>query len=164
MKTNYIFGLWIAAICCVLNLLALTSCGGSDEADITKPTIDLVAPCDGDSLLIGGENGVHFEMNVADDIALASYKIDIHNNFDGHGHNTLAAADATVPFTFSRVYSDIAGKRNATIHHHDIKIPSNATPGKYHLMVYLVDQAGNESYAVRDVVLSTTATEHQDKE
>ena len=139
--------------------LTIFSCN-KDNGDTTKPVINLIEPEDGDELLIGGEHGVHFEMEVSDNEALASYKIDIHNNFDHHGHSK--ADDATVDFTWSRTYTDIAGKKNATVHHHDIKIPANATPGDYHLMVYLTDAAGNETYVAKDIVLSLTASDDHD--
>ena len=49
--------------------------------------------------------------------------------------------------------------KTAHIHHHDIVIPANATPGDYHLMVYCTDAAGNQTYIARNIVLSTTAEE-----
>ena len=141
------------AIIAIAAMFSLTSCSSDDEGDVTKPVINLIEPEDGATLTIGDENGVHFEMEVSDDTALGSYKIDIHNNFDGHNHATRASDGSTTPFVFNKTYNDISGQRNATVHHHDIVIPANATPGKYHLMVYLVDQAGNESYAAREIVL-----------
>ena len=97
-------------------------------------------------------------MDLSDDVMLKSYKIDVHNNFDGHSHTR--AGDGTTPFSFKKEY-DLTGKREAHIHHHDIKIPATATPGKYHLMIYCTDAAGNESYVARDVVLSKTAKPHE---
>ena len=35
---------------------------------------------------IGNEHGVHFEMDLSDDVMLKSYKIEIHSNFDHHSH------------------------------------------------------------------------------
>lgn len=155
MKTSTILS--VAALAASI----FVSCN-KDNGDTTKPVINLIEPEDGDELLIGGEHGIHFEMEVSDNEALASYKIDIHNNFDHHGHSK--ADDATVAFTFSRTYNDIAGKKNATVHHHDILIPANATPGDYHLVVYCTDAAGNESYVARDIVLSLTTPEHDHDE
>ena len=43
---------------------------------------------EGAVLKIGNEKGVHFEMNLSDDVMLKSYKINIHNNFDHHGHDS----------------------------------------------------------------------------
>ena len=89
-----------------------------------------------------------------------SYKVEIHNNFDNHGHGTKST-DNEVPFSFSHSW-DLSGNKNAYIHHHDIVIPDNATPGNYHLMVYCTDAAGNESYIARNIVLSHEGgTEHE---
>ena len=93
-------------------------------------------------------------MELSDDVMLKSYKIEIHNNFDHHSHDTRATG-TTVDFTFNRSY-DVSEQRTAHIHHHDIVIPANATPGDYHLMVYCTDAAGNEAHVARNIVLSTT--------
>lgn len=120
---------------------------------------ELSEPEEGQELKIGDEHGVHFEMDLSDDVMLKSYMIEIHSNFDHHSHGKSRAAatgEATVDFSFNRSY-DISGKKTAHIHHHDIVIPANATPGDYHLMVYCTDAAGNETYIARNIVLSTTA-------
>jgi hypothetical protein len=133
------------------------------EGDTTKPLINLIEPEDGDILKIGGD--VHFELGLSDNEMLGSYKVEIHSNFDGHTHEkvvTRAGTDeATVPFTFSQSW-DVSGKKNADIHHHEIIIPENATPGDYHLIIYCTDAAGNESHIAINVELSYEGGEHQD--
>ena len=102
-------------------------------------------------------------MDLSDDVMLKSYKIDIHNNLDHHSHGgTRAEGEGGVPFVFNRSY-DVSGKKNVHVHHHDIVIPEDATPGDYHLMVYCTDAAGNETYITRNIVLSTTAEEDHDE-
>ena len=147
-----------AAALCLLAVSAVlfTACE-KENSDVTKPVIKLEEPENGDTLLIGDTHGVHLEMDLSDDVMLKSYKIDVHNNFDGHSHTR--AGDGTTPFSFKKEY-DLTGKREAHIHHHDIKIPDTATPGKYHLMIYCTDEAGNESSVARDIVLSKTAKPH----
>ena len=146
--------------------LATTFTGCKEEpTDTTKPVIELLAPEEHGMLLIGDEEGVHFEMKLSDNDLVKSYKIDIHNNFDGHSHHTHALRhgdDQTKPFTFNKEYS--VNQRNATIHHHDIKIPADATPGEYHLLVYCVDRSGNESMVARTVILlqDTSSDHHHD--
>jgi hypothetical protein len=139
----------------IISSLSFISCD-KNENDTTKPVINLIEPEDGDSLRIGGD--VHFDMELSDDVMLGSYKVDIHNNFDGHEH-TKASSDETTPFVFVRSW-DVSGKKNADIHHHEIVIPENATPGDYHLMVYCTDAAGNESNVAVNIVLSHDAKEH----
>jgi hypothetical protein len=88
------------------------------------------------------------------------YKIEIHPNFDNHSHAQARDVSETVDFTFNKEWNDIRGKKNADIHHHEIKIPINATPGHYHLMVYCTDVAGNESHVAISVELSHEEGEH----
>jgi hypothetical protein len=155
MKTN----IYISVICLTAIFSFLfVSC---DDGDTTKPVINLIEPAEGDSLLIGDEHGIHFEAEFSDNEALSSYKIEIHNNFKDHGHNTRAgSAEETVAFAWDSIYYDISGKKNTEIHHHGVKIPENAKPGKYHLMVYCTDAAGNEANVARNIVLSHEAEEH----
>ena len=71
------------------------SCSKGDEGDTIKPVIDLLEPEEGAILRIGSSHGVHFEMNLHDNEAIASYKINIHNNFDGHSHTRASEAGIT---------------------------------------------------------------------
>lgn len=144
----------MAAMAALSLLFLATAC---TKGDVTKPTITLIEPEEGQLIQIGDDHGMHFEMDLEDDEALGSYKIDIHNNFDNHGHGK----DTTTAFTFSKSY-DLDHQRNAHIHHHDIVIPANATPGKYHLMVYCTDEAGNESHLARNIELSHNAPVDED--
>ena len=145
-----------------MSVFAFISCDDSDS-DTTKPVIELSEPEEGQELKIGDEHGVHFEMDLSDDVELQSYRINIHSNFDNHDHTpSTKADDGTVAFTFDKVYDDAAGKKNHHVHNHDIKIPANATPGNYHLMIYCTDAAKNETYIARNIKLSTTAEEDHD--
>ena len=110
--------------------MATTACTDNNDTDVTKPTIDLIEPEDGAELRIGSANGVHFEAEFADDVMLSSYKVDIHNNFDGHNHSSNKAV-STTDFTYTQSWS-LSGHRNQTVHHHEIRVPADATPGKYH--------------------------------
>ncbi|MDR0713524.1 MAG: DUF4625 domain-containing protein [Bacteroidales bacterium] len=149
MKT-LIFSLYICLMATVTVLVS--SC--KKDGDTTKPVITLIEPAEDDVLKIGGT--VHFEMELEDDVALQSYKVNIHHNFDGHGHEKSDEETETVPFEYDndKWDTDIAGKKNASIHHHEISIPENATPGDYHFMVYCTDAAGNEANVVVNVELS----------
>jgi hypothetical protein len=144
-------------------MFAIAWNGCKEDSDTTRPVINLIAPAEDDTLQIGSEHGVHFDAEFSDDVALASYKVEIHNNFDGHGHDETRSSNeeiVTVDFEFNQSWT-ISG-RNVDIHHHEIKIPENATPGAYHLMVYCTDAAGNESHIAVDVVLSHEAGDDHD--
>lgn len=142
----------------LMSVLTALSCVVSacedDESDTEKPVISLLEPAEGDLLQVG--KTIHFEMDLSDNEMLDSYKVDIHTNFDGHTHSR-----ATEDFTFSQSW-DVSGKRNTTIHHHEIMIPADATPGKYHFMVYCTDASGNESYVAHSVTLTTEEVEDED--
>jgi hypothetical protein len=159
MKTN----IYISIICLMAVFSFLfVSC---DDGDTTKPVINLEEPADGDTLQIG--NSVHFEGEFSDNEALASYRVNIHDNFDDHGsHRSSTLEVEPVPFAFDSVWV-ISGK-NFPIHHHDIFIPQTDkdgqpyAEGKYHFIVYCADVAGNISLVEKDVVLSHEAGEHHD--
>jgi uncharacterized membrane protein len=127
-------------------------------SDTTKPVIQMVEPEEGDVLQIGSD--VHFEMELSDNEMLGSYKVEIHSNFDGHTHGTKADGETTA-FFYEHSW-DVSGKKNVSIHHHEIVIPENATPGDYHLVVYCTDAAGNESNVAMNVVLSYEGGEDHD--
>jgi hypothetical protein len=140
--------------------VASNSCSEDEEkGDTTKPVINLVEPKEGDVLHIGGD--VHFDLELSDDVMLDSYKVDIHHNFDGHTHAVTKGESDTKAFEFEKTWS-ISGKRNVDIHHHEIVIPEDATPGDYHLMVYCTDAAGNEEHIAVNIKLSHEEGEDHD--
>lgn len=143
----------IYTIVALSGMLFVTACSKENlKSDVTKPVIELISPQEDETLQIGNTHGVHFEMKLSDDHALKSYKLNIHSNFDGHEHHTHSRTIQTVDFKFDKVY-DVSGLKNTTVHHHDIVIPENATPGNYHLMVFCTDEAGNEAIVARDIIL-----------
>lgn len=152
MKKYYILSVFAIAFTFVF-----TSCSKDDDADTTAPVIELDEPEDGDELKIGAD--VHFECDFKDDVMLSSYLIEIHSNFDGHSHKTSTRAAEGEPFFFKKSY-DISGLRNTHVHHHDVVIPENTQEGRYHLVVYCTDAAGNQSLVARDIVLSHDADDH----
>ncbi len=157
-KNNILFFLLVSL---VTFSLVLSACD-DDNADTTPPVINLIAPAEGGYLSIG--SSIHFEVELSDDVMLSSYKVEIHDAFDGHGHGSTQAVRAeaeTTAFTFLKTW-EISGQRNTTIHHHEITIPEDATPGDYHLIVYCWDTSGNESYVARNIILTheETGEEH----
>lgn len=132
--------------------LGLTACSSDDSKDTQKPVIVLHAPKDGAKIEVG--SAIHFDMEVSDNEMLGSYKIDIHENSDGHTHDVKKAAAlvAAVEFSFEKQWS-LEGQRNADVHHHEIIIPENAELGHYHFVVYVLDAAGNQSMEARSIAL-----------
>ncbi len=170
MKITTIFA--VAAL--LLSASTFVSC--EKDGDITKPLIDLGEPEDGEEFLPGSE--ICIEMDLSDDTALASFKINIHNAFDGHSHdsgdeehdeeqnhhddenyNTDTENAFYYNQTSEELDKDVLGLRNSHQHIH-VEIPSTAAYGDYHLMVYCYDTAGNESYVARSIAITKDAEEH----
>lgn len=147
MKTSKIF-----SIVALSALFSLGSCSSDDNnIDTEKPVILLNAPKEGAKLVAGKD--IHFDMEVSDNVMLGSYKIDIHDNSDNHNHSSaLSAKEELVPFTFNKTWS-LKGQKNADVHHHEIIIPATAKPGNYHFVVYLLDEAGNQSMVARAITI-----------
>jgi len=128
-----------------------------DDGDTTPPVINLIAPAEGAVLKLGSD--VHFDMQVSDNEMLKSYKVEIHENMSNpHDHNShkRSAISEEKPnyFSYRNTWTDIEGLRNKDVHHHDIIIPADVTPGNYHLIVYCTDAAGNEASVFRNIVIS----------
>ncbi|MFY0598953.1 MAG: DUF4625 domain-containing protein [Cyclobacteriaceae bacterium] len=117
-------------------LFAVSCDSDDDQVDTTAPTITLNEPENGERFAAGGT--LHFDAVFEDDIALATYNVDVHNNFDGHSHGRIAVAE----FDFEQSYT-ISGRLFDT--HEDITISTDATAGPYDFVVKAIDAAGNST-------------------
>ncbi len=118
--------------------LVMVSCGDDDDetVDVTPPTITMEEPHYGESFSAGGE--LHFEALFEDDVALATYNVTVHDNFDGHSHGRLAVT----AFDFDQSFP-LSGRADDV--HEDFPIPGDATAGPYHFIVEAIDAAGNST-------------------
>lgn len=148
MKTKF-FNLVL--VCIVAFGMCIASCS---EGDTTKPSVNLKEPQEGAKLVIGDEAGILLEAVLEDNEMLKSYSVNIHNNFDGHGHDHSRAEgqEGTVAFSFDKSW-DISGQKSITISHREIKIPANSTPGNYHFVLFCNDAEGNETKVFRNIEL-----------
>lgn len=151
---------FFATVAFLATLTLFSSCQ-KEPQDNERPVVELKAPTQGATLKIGGEHGVHFEMFVKDNVMLKSYKLEVHNNFDHHAHAAAFRDGNEKPFFFQKEY-DLSGKKEDNIHHHDIVIPEDVQEGDYHLMVQVLDEAGNQTTVARDVRLSHEGEDHHD--
>lgn len=143
----------IFVIASSLVLFSLATSCKKKEQDTQKPTIKLESPKNGDFFLIGDKHGMHFDCELTDNVEVKNYRVEIHNNFDGHKHQSLRDAKAgKTPFAFDKAWE--VNKRNTKIHHHEIKIPANAMPGEYHFVIYCLDVNKNESMLFRTIHLT----------
>lgn len=83
MKTRNIPTILLLAV-----VAAFTSCA-NEESDNEKPLIVLSEPAEEEAYAPG--SSIHFVVTLSDNMALASYKVNIHGAFDGHTHNTAVS-------------------------------------------------------------------------
>ncbi|MEO9474175.1 MAG: DUF4625 domain-containing protein [Cyclobacteriaceae bacterium] len=119
-----------------LSIAFLNACDSDDEVDITAPTITLEEPGYGEAFAAGGS--IHFDALFEDDFNLATYSINIHDNFDGHSHGRIALT----PFSYNESFS-ISGK--SADEHMEIDVPADATAGPYDMLVQAIDAEGNST-------------------
>jgi len=140
---------------CLLFCAFMTVASKKNESSANQgPVITLIAPAEGDIMQIG--NAIHFDVDLKDDNILESYRIEIHDNSDGHSH-TKANEGVKYTSIFDKTWSDIAGETYKQVHHHGIVIPKEAKEGNYHFIIYCKNKKGEESSVIRSVVLSRNA-------
>jgi len=141
MKLRPAYGVFACVMC-----VTVCACGPTDVDD-TAPVIEISASsptpyadsiCNGMEPVVfhvvGGDQ-LTIEARITDDVALSQFKIDIHSNFDCHGHK-LDTEDWTI-----LEVGDINGKEYLLRRTFDV--PSNATAGDYHFQIQALDKAGN---------------------
>ncbi|MRH99506.1 DUF4625 domain-containing protein [Kriegella sp. EG-1] len=142
-------------------LLLIGSCSNDDgvKIDEEKPTISVNYTGgfpQGCALLTRGET-YNFKAMVTDNSALASYSIDIHQNFDHHTHDdqvtdcTLdALKQATNPLIFIENYTIEGGLTSYEINI-PVTISSDVEVGDYHCAYSVTDETGWQSRTSIDI-------------
>ncbi|MUU77105.1 DUF4625 domain-containing protein [Winogradskyella endarachnes] len=142
-------------------LILVTSCSSDDDntTDLDKPTI--LVNYDGGfpqacQELSKGET-YSFSALVIDNLELASYSIDIHNNFDHHTHDDQEATceldpikDPINPFIFIENYAIEAGLTSYEINV-SIDIPNDIDSGDYHCSYSVTDVTGWQRITSLDI-------------
>lgn len=135
--------------------LFLVSACSKDEKDLLKPEITFIYPIACDTLYAG--QTFQLDALLEDDTELSEYSIQIHHNFDHHGHSTETIAcemdedkEAVNPFKYSSKNTIPEGE---TVYEAKIKIeiPDSIDAGDYHLQVTLVDKAGWSNLGILSV-------------
>lgn len=141
----------------LLTVTVFTACSDDDDAlDTEKPSIMLTEPENGEEFEIGGE--LHFDIELADNQGLASYKIEIHNNFDGHTHSVVKQEEET-PWSYDETVQ-ISGNPLTHDAHEHIEIPEGIAEGEYHFGIIVVDAAGNQAEAFADIMIGHHEGDH----
>lgn len=144
-------------------LLVLTffiSCTKEDAViDEEKPTITV--QYDGGfpqscTALVKGET-YHFRVKVTDNVALASYSLDIHNNFDHHTHDDQGAQcdlssikQAINPMIYMESFTIEDSPTSYEIEI-SLLIPSDVDAGDYHCAYAVIDETGWQSRTSIDI-------------
>jgi len=131
------------------------------EVDLTPPTIEVISftpmPDEDEicstleSVVFGLEGGdeLIFDLVFKDDKGLSQYKVDIHNNFDCHGHGGGTAPSPTAPNVQNQTsdwsiqdVQDISGTSVPV--NRVLNVPQNVTAGNYHFHIQALDESGND--------------------
>lgn len=141
--------------------LILASCSSDDGVgkDEEKPAISInynegfPQACE---QLVRGET-YNFRAQVTDNVALASYSLDIHHNFDHHTHDDQAGEcdleekkDAVNPMIFIENYTIEGGVTSYEINI-SITIPDDVDTGDYHCSYSVTDETGWQSRTSVDI-------------
>ena len=134
-------------------ILIWSSCSVEEPLDSEKPLI-LEITINGEDAHHSGHAHEHefFNVNtdstaligweVSDNMELSELRMDIHPNFDGHGHGKKAEYD---PFGWERIIP-LSGKLQSGTE--SMQVPENVLAGPYHLDFLLLDKTGNISESV----------------
>lgn len=124
----------LALLLAMVAAITFQSC--SKDEDTEKPNI--VAVTLEDEFVAAGDE-IGFDLSVTDNEGLKEYKIDIHDDFDGHSHGKTANYDK-----FETVIINQISGLSFNDHVH-IDVPANTMAGPYHVNVYVLDKDGNQS-------------------
>ncbi|PZD77393.1 DUF4625 domain-containing protein [Mesonia sp. K7] len=129
------------------------ACSSDDDSglDNQAPSIEIHEPTTDQVFELGSE--LHLDIELEDNVELASYKVEVHNNFDGHTHDRSSnVTNASEPWSYSQTFEIEAGKTSYSVLEM-IAIPADVLEGEYHLEIFAIDTAGNQSEAVAEFIL-----------
>jgi len=130
--------------------LALACSKDAETVDTEYPVIDdnfAEASPQQCSTIARGETFV-FRARFSDNVALGSFGLDVHNNFNHHSHSTEVEAcdmgpvkEPENPFTYIKSF-DIPSAPRTYEAEVEIAIPADIDPGDYHFMIKVTDREG----------------------
>ncbi|WP_108868780.1 DUF4625 domain-containing protein [Aquimarina aquimarini] len=151
---------FIKSIFFLMILGNICSCSSDDEeTDTEKPTIT-VNYAEGfpkSCTVLQKGNPYIIKVKAADNVALASYAIDIHHNFDHHTHDDQGAQctldpikTPKSPMIFMENYP-IKGEVKQYEITQSITIPEGIDAGDYHCQISVIDVTGWQSRTSIDI-------------
>ncbi len=139
---------WLLISFLLISIMPWSGC--KREVDVVPPSAELIlfdpAPREGEIcgatvpqvFFLANGQSLDFEFIFRDNEDLSQYKVDIHHNFDCHGH----ARSQTEDWSVLEVV-DLNGTEQRVSR--SLPVPVNVTAGAYHFHVQVIDAAGNES-------------------
>jgi hypothetical protein len=136
-------------------MLAMWSACGV-TADVEPPTLRIASesPEAGPDSICGvieplvyhvaGGDTIMVELELEDNEALSQLKVDIHANFDCHGHARLAVGSGMADTEDWALLQLIDLSGTQVVLPLELVAPADPTAGSYHFQLRLVDAAGNE--------------------
>lgn len=134
----------------VIFVLAAACKKDKESIDTEKPTIaiDSGTAFPKQCSTIKRGTSFTFRSTLADNVALGSYSIDVHHNFDHHSHSTEigectaeAVKTPIKPFVLVKTIN-IPGQPQQYNAELQIDVPADIDPGNYHFMIQVTDLAG----------------------
>ena len=138
--------------------LFFASCEKDKEEDNQKPVISDLEVGHNDTIHAG--EGIHLDFLASDNDLLDYYRIVIH----AEDEHELKSAAEHIHWEFDSIFTEISGKKEWQVHHHDILIPENAELGEYHFHLMVFDQAGNLAETEKEVIVAEDDGEDHEHE
>jgi len=134
--------------------IMLISCKKTENKDQFPPTIKLISsvPYVSSAIVCGVNSNevitlpkgqsITLVLEFTDDIALSQAKLDIHNNFDCHGHKSQKSG---VIWNLIEIKQLEGIKQTITV---NLQPPENVVTGNYHLGIMAVDMEGRTAQPI----------------
>ncbi len=155
------FGKSILLFLFLMVMVGFSSCG-TDDVDVASPTMEILDldPDPVADFICGTQEDTVFNLKdgetllfsviFRDDVALSQYKVDIHNNFDCHGHGGASTPGISLPNVSNQTEDwsvleivDLDGQEQAVSR--ELDVPENVTAGFYHFQIQVIDESGNDN-------------------
>ena len=136
----------------LLAITLMTACSEKEDVDEIKPELEFISPMSCDMVYIN--NAFNVVARLTDNVELGSFSVNIHHNFDQHGHSTeieeCVFDEKKSPvndFRFDQSYQIDPGNTEFTTNV-SITVPDGMDTGDYHLTVTVVDESGWSSFKI----------------
>ncbi|MFT6210618.1 MAG: hypothetical protein ACJATE_001239 [Bacteroidia bacterium] len=151
----------------LVTFLAATLLQSCTEPDTTSPLIDVFeltpiassglvcGEIENNVVLINSNDTLEGQIRLTDDSELSQYKLDLHNNFDCHGH----AGKVETTDWYVLEIEDVGGSEQIVTF--NLSVPMNVTTGNYHFSIQATDESGNSA---ESIIFSLQVTNSSDSE